>query len=64
MQRVVFSSDNLEKLAYQEETAILVGHGMMNAAIAKELKKRGWHIVQAKGQLNLGATVLQKVISL
>ncbi|RZT91089.1 broad specificity phosphatase PhoE [Ancylomarina subtilis] len=63
-ERVVFSTDNLEKLANQEETAILVGHGMINAAIAKELKRRGWTIVQKKGHLNLGATILQKVVSL
>jgi len=63
-ERVVISADNLEKLANQEETAILVGHGMINASISKELKKRGWCVVQKKGHLNLGATVLQKVVSL
>ncbi|RXQ88123.1 histidine phosphatase family protein [Ancylomarina salipaludis] len=63
-ERVVFSADNLEKLANQEETAILVGHGMINASIAKELKRRGWTIVQKKGHLNLGATILQKVVPL
>lgn len=61
--RVVLSADNLEKLAGQEETAILVGHGMINAAIAKELRKRGWNVIHKKGYLNLGATVLQKVVS-
>ncbi|WP_372641433.1 histidine phosphatase family protein [Ancylomarina sp.] len=61
--RVVLAADNLEKLASQEETAILVGHGMINAAIAKELKKRGWNVICKKGHLNLGATVLQKIIS-
>ncbi|MFT5749495.1 MAG: broad specificity phosphatase PhoE [Ancylomarina sp.] len=64
MRRVILSADNLEKLANQEETAILVGHGMINAAITKELKKRGWNVVQSKGHLNLGATVLQKVVPL
>ncbi len=64
MKRVVLSTDNLEKLANQEETAILVGHGMINAAISKELKRRGWDVVQSKGHLNLGATVLQKTVSL
>ena len=64
MKRVILSADNLEKLAGQEETAILVGHGMINAAISKELKKRGWNVVQSKGHLNLGATVLQKTVSL
>jgi len=63
-ERVVISADNLEKLANQEETAILVGHGMINASISNELKKRGWCVVQKKGHLNLGATVLQKVVSL
>jgi broad specificity phosphatase PhoE len=58
--RVVLAADNLEKLASQEETAILVGHGMINAAIAKELRKRGWNVICKKGHLNLGATVLQK----
>lgn len=64
MKRVLSSADNLEKLANQEETAILVGHGMINAAITKELKKRGWEIVQSKGHRNLGATILQKIVSL
>jgi len=61
--RVVLSADNLEKLASQEETAILVGHGMINAAIAKELRKRGWDVIYKKGHLNLGATVLEKNVS-
>ncbi len=61
--RVVLSVDNLEKLASQEETAILVGHGMINAAIAKELRNRGWDVIYKKGHINLGATVLQKIIS-
>ncbi|MGZ2371779.1 histidine phosphatase family protein [Ancylomarina sp. YFZ004] len=61
--RIVLSADNLEKLASQEETAILVGHGMINAAIAKELRKRGWDVICKKGHLNLGATILQKNIS-
>ena len=64
MKRVILSADNLEKLASQEETAILVGHGMINAAITKELKKRGWKVIQSKGHLNLGATILQKTVSL
>lgn len=64
MKRVVLSADNLEKLADQEETAILVGHGMINAAITKELKRRGWRVIRSKGHLNLGATVLQKIVSL
>ncbi|MDE5424280.1 phosphoglycerate mutase family protein [Ancylomarina sp. DW003] len=64
MKRVVLAADNLEKLASQEETAILVGHGMINAFITKELKKRGWDVVQSKGHLNLGATVLEKIVAL
>lgn len=64
MKRVVLSADNLEKLANQEETAILVGHGMINAAITKELKRRGWDVIQSRGHLNLGATILQKTVSL
>jgi len=62
--RVVLGVNNLEKLANQEETAILVGHGMINAAIAKELKRRGWHYVQKKGHVNLGATLMQKRVVL
>ncbi len=64
MKRVVLSADNLEKLANQEETAILVGHGLINAAITKELKKRDWDVVHSKGHLNLGATILKKVVAL
>ena len=64
MKRVVLSADNLEKLASQEGTAILVGHGMINASITRELKKRGWDVIQSKGHLNLGASILQKTVSL
>jgi len=62
--RSFLSADNLEGIASQEETAILVGHGMMNAAIAKELKRRGWRFVQKKGHVNLGATLMQKLVVL
>jgi len=60
--RAALAVKNLENLANQEETAILVGHGMINAVIAKELKKRGWRFVQKKGHVNLGATLMQKLV--
>ncbi len=62
--RVLLSTDNLEKLSNQEETAILVGHGMINIGISKQLRKRGWTLVEKKGHINLGATVLQKIVPL
>lgn len=62
--RANLAADNLECIANQEETAILVGHGMMNAVISKELKKRGWYFVQKKGHVNLGATLMQKLVAL
>ena len=62
--RVLLSVDNLEKLSNQEETAILVGHGMINMGITKQLRKRGWLLIQKKGHVNLGATILQKNVSL
>lgn len=58
------AAENLIKLAYNEETAVLVAHGMLNGAIAKELKKNGWKRIQKQGHINLGATILVKVIDL
>ncbi|MGQ1911093.1 histidine phosphatase family protein [Marinifilum sp. RC60d5] len=62
--RASMAAENLIKVAKLEETAVLVAHGMLNGGIEKELKKRGWKLIQKKGHLNLGATVLVKIIDL
>lgn len=56
------AAKNLIKVAEIEETAILVAHGMLNGAIEKELKKIGWQVIQKQGHVNLGATVLTKIV--
>lgn len=56
------AAENLIKVAHQEETAVLVAHGMLNGAIAKELEKKGWTPIQKQGHINLGATILVKTI--
>lgn len=56
------ASENLIKVAYDEETAVLVAHGMLNGAIAKELEKKGWKLIQKQGHVNLGATILVKIV--
>ncbi|MPQ48781.1 hypothetical protein GCQ56_17390 [Marinifilum sp. N1E240] len=58
------AAENLIKVAEKEETAVLVAHGMLNGGIAKELIKQGWQITQKKGQVNLGATILVKIVDL
>ena len=58
------AAENLIKVAELEETAILVAHGMLNGAIEGELKKRGWKLIQKKGHINLGATILVKIVDL
>ena len=58
------ASENLIKVAYDEETAVLVAHGMLNGTIAKELQKKGWQLIQKKSHLNLGATILVKIVDL
>lgn len=58
------AAENLIKVANSEETAILVAHGMLNGAIQKELEKQDWKPIQNKGQLNLGATILVKIVDL
>ena len=61
--RVKQAVENLIKVAHKEETAVLVAHGMLNAGLEKELKKQGWQVIQKKGQINLGATVLVKIVN-
>lgn len=61
--RVKQAVENLIKVAHREETAVLVAHGMLNAGLEKELKKQGWQVIQKKGQTNLGATILVKVVN-
>ena len=63
-QRAKRAAKNLEKVAKEEETAILVAHGMLNGAISKELKKKGWRQIQKQGHVNLGATILVKIVDL
>jgi len=60
--RASLAADNLIKVANVEETAVLIAHGMLNGAIEKELTRKGWKVVQKRGQVNLGATVLQKIV--
>jgi broad specificity phosphatase PhoE len=60
-QRAQKAAEKLIYIAQQEETAILVAHGMLNGAIKKALKKKGWKALQSKGQKNLGATILVNV---
>ncbi len=57
------AAENLIKVARREETAILVAHGMLNGAISKELEKKGWRQIQKQGHVNLGATILVKIIN-
>ena len=62
-QRAKRAAENLVKVAKEEETAILVAHGMLSGAISKELKKKGWRQIQKQGHVNLGATILVKIIN-
>jgi broad specificity phosphatase PhoE len=62
--RVKQAAENLMKVAYVEETAVLVAHGMLNHGLEKQLKKQGWQVIQKNGQTNLGATVLVKIVDL
>ncbi len=51
---------NLALAAEEQHTVVLVAHGMLNRAVAGQLKKNGWQIVQRQGHINIGATVLVK----
>ncbi|MCG8582361.1 MAG: histidine phosphatase family protein [Bacteroidales bacterium] len=46
--------------AEEQQTVVLVAHGMLNRAVAAQLKKNGWQIRQQQGHINIGATVLVK----
>jgi len=58
------ATENLIKVAEDEETAILVAHGMLNGAIEGELKKRGWRFVRKQSHINLGASILVKIVDI
>ncbi len=58
------ASNKLIDIAKNEETAILVAHGMLNRTIAKRLKKEDWIIIEKNGKKNLGATILVKAIDI
>ncbi|BAX80481.1 histidine phosphatase family protein [Labilibaculum antarcticum] len=58
------AAENLIKVAHDEETAVLVAHGMLNGAISKELEKEGWKLIRRQGQVNLGATILVKIVDI
>lgn len=62
--RATQAAENLINVAYDEETAVLVAHGMLNGAIESELKKKGWKLIQKQGHVNLGATILVKTVDL
>ncbi|TKG94738.1 hypothetical protein EYV94_12405 [Puteibacter caeruleilacunae] len=53
----------LAKTAELQRTSVLVGHGMLNGYISKELQRQGWVEIRKKGHINLGATILIKVVS-
>jgi len=59
--RAAQAAENLIMVARNEETAVLVAHGMLNGAIESELKKKGWTLIQQQGHVNLGATILVKI---
>jgi len=48
-----------EKTLYREQV-IIVAHGFLNRTVTKEMKKRGWRIMENRGQKNLGATIFRK----
>ena len=64
IERASIAASRLIDVANKEETAILVAHGMLNRAIAKNLKQKGWRAIQKNGQKNLGATILIKLVDL
>lgn len=63
-ERAKMAAENLIAVANKEETAILVAHGMLNGAISKDLQKKGWKPIQKQGHVNLGATILVKIVDL
>ena len=58
--RADVASQELMKLAEENQTVVLVAHGMLNRALAKRLQKAGWKVLQKQGHINIGATVLEK----
>lgn len=54
------AANRLIELAEENRTVVLVAHGMLNRALAKRLKQQGWELIQNKGHINIGATVLEK----
>ena len=50
----------LALLAEEEQTVVVVAHGMLNRSVSRWLKQNGWRITQKQGHINIGATVLVK----
>ncbi|WP_242927504.1 phosphoglycerate mutase family protein [Pontibacter vulgaris] len=46
--------------AEQNQTAVLVAHGLLNFFIRKALQRMGWKIIEKGGRGYLGVTVLEK----
>ena len=44
------AAEKLIELAKQNEKIIVVGHGLMNRLIAKQLQKKGWHESERAGR--------------
>ena len=50
--RAVLAVDRLVDFSAEAESTLLLGHGLMNRFIAKELKRRGWRESRALGRAN------------
>ena len=53
-------ADFIEQRLQYNNQVILITHGFLNRAIAKELQKRHWEKIIDNGGKNLGATILKK----
>ena len=59
-ERVRKATELLEQKSYETESVVLVGHGITNLFIARELKKRGWHGPQMPKLEHWGCTTYSR----
>lgn len=60
--RAARAADKLIELAQQGEV-LLLGHGVINTLIARELRKRGWQGEKRASRRHWGSTVFQQIPS-
>ena len=58
--RAILAAEELEKLAQRHHTVLLIGHGMMNGLIGRNLRRAGWKGPVLRARKHWAYTVYKK----